>query len=78
MAAKGNAVGLMSSALLGPVVVVVVITTIISPILLKLTFSEKSGKAEYQENDYTRLIEEAEEAGKSDASRYISGDHQAK
>ena len=71
VAAKGNAVGLMSSSLLGPVVVVVVITTIISPILLKLSFSEKSGKVEYEQNEYARLMEEAEAAGKSDASRYV-------
>ena len=78
VAAKGNAVGLMSSSLLGPVVVVVVITTIISPILLKLSFSEKSGKVEYEQNEYARLMEEAEAAGKSDASRYVGGKQQAK
>lgn len=39
VAAKGNAVGLMSAALLGPVVIVVVITTIIAPVFLKLSFS---------------------------------------
>lgn len=78
VAAKGNAVGLMSSALLGPIVVVVVITTIISPILLKMTFSEKSGKVEYQENEYAKHIEEAEAAGKSDASRYVGGKQQGK
>lgn len=39
VAAKGNAVGLMSAALLGPVVIVVVITTIIAPVFLKLSFA---------------------------------------
>ena len=56
VAAKGNALGLMAPELLGPVVIVVVITTIISPILLKLTFREK--KRAVQEHDYveTELI----------------------
>jgi Kef-type K+ transport system membrane component KefB len=38
VASKGASVGLMSSALFGPVIVVVVATTIISPILLKLAY----------------------------------------
>lgn len=43
VASKGNSVGLMSAALLGPVVIVVVFTTIIAPVLLKLTFTSKDG-----------------------------------
>ena len=46
VAAKGNAIGLISADLMGPIVIVVVITTIISPILLKMTFSEKDHKDE--------------------------------
>ena len=42
MANKGNALGLMSSIFFGPVVIMVVITTIISPILLKLVFHKNS------------------------------------
>jgi Kef-type K+ transport system membrane component KefB len=38
VASKGASVGLMSSALFGPVIVVVVATTIISPILLKIAY----------------------------------------
>lgn len=49
VASKGNSVGLMGSALLGPVVIVVVITTIIAPILLKATFAS-SGKGKKAEN----------------------------
>lgn len=41
VASKGQALGLMSSALLGPIIIVVVITTIISPILLKMSFKGK-------------------------------------
>lgn len=50
VAAKGNAVGLMSAALLGPVVIVVVITTIIAPIFLKLTFAARA-KAQMHPED---------------------------
>lgn len=41
VASKGAAVGLMSSALMAPIVIVVVITTIIAPVLLKITFRNK-------------------------------------
>lgn len=41
VASKGAAIGLMSAAFFGPVVVMVVITTIITPILLKLVFISK-------------------------------------
>ena len=38
VASKGAALGLMGSQLMGPVVIVVIITTIIAPILLKPVF----------------------------------------
>nr|WP_317331618.1 cation:proton antiporter [uncultured Romboutsia sp.] len=41
VASKGVALGVLSSVMLGPIVIVVVFTTIISPILLKLAFSHK-------------------------------------
>ncbi|WMC93533.1 cation:proton antiporter [Kineothrix sp. MB12-C1] len=40
VASKGAALGLIGSAFLGPVVVVVVITTIITPVLLKVVFKK--------------------------------------
>lgn len=40
VAAKGTTLGLISTEMLGPIVIVVVATTIISPILLKLAFRE--------------------------------------
>lgn len=40
VASKGAALGLMASNILGPVVIVVVITTIITPVLLKLVFKK--------------------------------------
>ena len=38
VASKGDAIGLMSPEFLGPVIIVVVITTIVTPILLKIVF----------------------------------------
>lgn len=40
VASKGQSIGLMSSALLGPIIIVVVITTVVSPVLLKLAFKK--------------------------------------
>ena len=41
IANKGTALGLLSTNLLGPIVIVVIVTTIISPIFLKISFHEK-------------------------------------
>ena len=38
MASKGESLGMMSTAVMGPVVIVVILTTIIAPILLKPVF----------------------------------------
>jgi Kef-type K+ transport system membrane component KefB len=43
VANKGSALGMLGSAFLGPVIIVVVITTIITPVLLKMVF--KPGEA---------------------------------
>lgn len=58
VAAKGNAVGLMSASLLGPVVIVVVLTTIIAPIFLKFAFASKSngGKGEEEPRYESELM----------------------
>ena len=48
VASKGAALGLMSSALLGPIIVVVVITTIITPIMLKVVFAPGTAPAAEQ------------------------------
>ena len=42
VANKGSAFGLMGSVFFGPIVIMVVVTTIITPILLKLVFSDKT------------------------------------
>lgn len=44
VASKGSSLGLMSSALFGPVVIVVIVTTIVAPIVLKISFKDKEGK----------------------------------
>lgn len=46
VASKGNQLGLLGSDFLGPIVIVVVVTTIITPILLKLAFRNKNKLAE--------------------------------
>ena len=73
VASKGNAVGLMSPSLLGPVVVVVVITTIISPVLLKMTFHSKKTSEEYMENGHARAVERdyENEHSMKDTARYV-------
>ena len=73
VASKGNAVGLMAPSLLGPVVVVVVITTIISPVLLKMTFHSKKTSEEYMENGHARAVERDYENAHSmkDTTRYV-------
>lgn len=45
VASKGASMGLMSSTMFGPVIIVVVATTIISPILLKMAFKSKHTKS---------------------------------
>lgn len=41
VASKGKETGLMGTALFGPVVIMVIVTTIITPILLKIVFKDK-------------------------------------
>ena len=53
--------GLMSSVFFGPVIVMVIITTIISPIFLKMAFRSKSDVSEQSTNslveDYRKMDE---------------------
>ena len=51
VANKGEAVGLMSDKFFAPIVIMVVLTTIVTPVLLKLVFKDKNdtGKAEEKE-----------------------------
>lgn len=75
VAAKGNAIGLISADLMGPIVIVVVITTIISPILLKMTFSEKGNKDEssdFVESDLMRQLKEYDQEMEKEQARYVT------
>lgn len=44
VASKGEAVGLMGTNFLGPIVIVVLITTIVTPILLKIVYKDGEGE----------------------------------
>lgn len=69
VASKGTALGLLGSSFLGPVILVVIITTIITPILLKVVF--KKGPVQTPPV-VDGLSERFEELG-----RYRSGGHDA-
>lgn len=59
VASKGAALGLMSSNILGPVILVVIVTTVITPILLKLVFKwGPSHPIPAAEGDFSRNYEE--------------------
>ena len=58
VASKGTALGLLGSAFVGPVVVMVVITTIITPILLKVVYSSGAVAAVEADEDITEHYEE--------------------
>ena len=60
IANKGLAMGLMTTVLFGPVVVMVIATTILTPIFLKLTFRRKAGE-EPEKIMFTDLAENYQE-----------------
>ena len=57
VASKGNSVGLMSPNFLGPIVVVVVFTTIVAPVLLKLSFKSDNNESAKKDDSYTKPCE---------------------
>jgi hypothetical protein len=59
----------MSSVFLGPVVVVVVATTIIAPILLKLSFRSKSDGNNSEDNKLAGTFDELMVYQKDNAAR---------
>ena len=68
VADKGLNMGLMSSGLFGPIVIMVVITTVVTPILLKFVFKDK--------NDASGEIkpkEAAEVTTSDDSLEYVPG-----
>ncbi len=56
IASKGAAVGLMSAAMFGPVVVMVVVTAVITPILLKIVFRKNKNHPGNNEEVHSELI----------------------
>lgn len=58
VANKGASLGLMSDALFGPVIITVIVTTIISPVLLKIAFHSRPGSSDKPET--SALIEDYE------------------
>jgi Kef-type K+ transport system membrane component KefB len=64
VASKGNAIGLMNTVFFGPTIIMVVFTTIITPILLKLVFKTKKDK--YEDLVQSDLIEKYEEIDQLD------------
>ena len=71
VASKGNSMGLISPNILGPVIIVVVVTTIVSPILLKLTFQDKKKAPEYIENDLGKQLGIMTDEGERDKNRFV-------
>lgn len=67
VASKGEAVGLMGTNFLGPIVIVVLITTIITPILLKIVYKDAEDEMTLPEgtNGFAGSYEELEQYRKS-------------
>lgn len=69
VANKGIACGLMSTVLFGPIVIMVIVTTIVTPILLKIVFKDKGTQSEPLHTDLiknygqTDLLDAREQAG---------------
>ena len=63
VANKGISSGIMKAEFFGPVVIVVIVTTIITPILLKFVYR---GKEDYSELVESKLVESYEEAADFD------------
>lgn len=56
VANKGSAMGIMSSAFFGPTIIIVIVTTIITPILLKLVFNRERKLAVPQDSFDSELV----------------------
>lgn len=60
VANKGSALGLMSPVLFGPVIIMVVITTVVTPILLKFSFKSNTATEDLEQSDLTDTFENSE------------------
>jgi len=59
VASKGASLGLLGTAFLGPVIIMVVVTTIITPILLKIVFKKGPDLPIPKEQEVSSYYEEA-------------------
>ena len=57
VANRGNALGLMNNVFYGPIVIMVVVTTIITPILLKLVISKDKDRVKYSDLVQSTLVD---------------------
>ena len=75
VATKGISTGLMQADFFGPVVIMVIVTTIITPILLKLVYRDR--KEDYSDLVQSKLVDQYEEVRDFDlASQSILDLHQ--
>lgn len=70
VASKGSALGLMSNLYFGPTIIIVIITTIITPILLKCVFSHKK-VGSYDAIIQSDLIERCKETEQIDQTQNV-------
>ena len=61
VADKGSALGLMPDAFFASVIIMVVVSTVVTPILLKFAFRESNAYEELQESALVDRYEEAEQ-----------------
>ena len=64
VANKGSALGLMNSVFFGPTIIIVIVTTIITPILLKIVFAQEKQPAipaNQQDSDLVRSFNKADD-----------------
>jgi hypothetical protein len=58
VANKGAALGIMSSVFFGPIIIIVIVTTIVTPILLKVVFGRETRPALAGANVESTLIKD--------------------
>ena len=65
VASKGMAVGLMNPDFFGPIIIMVVLTTVVTPVLLKFAFADRANDPDvYTESDLVDDYSETEELEK--------------
>ena len=61
IAMKGIALGLMDEQFVAPVILMVVVTTVITPILLKVVYSSKYDSIDYENSELVNSYEKAKD-----------------